>query len=502
MLRQNNLLDLTKKKNEGEEYPMNRKAFIFISFFLVITFLVAAFYLPWNPHSQNTALYPQKEKPLDQPTAGPVKENKPKNVIFLIGDGMGIGQMEIARLFQYGKTGRLFMESLPNVALVHTYSANQPVTDSAAAGTALATGYKTNNEMLGITPSKKEVDSILDKFKKDGKKVGVITTSSITDATPAAFTASIANRWTDQRKIAEEQLNNKVDVLLGGGANKFKRTKPSEIDYIQRFKQNGYTIATNRSELAQAKGDKLLGLFNPNHMNFKIDRDERNSQEPTLTEMTKKGLEFLNRDQAGFFVMIEGARIDHASHSADFTSIWKEVMEFDHAVKYAVNWAKKNGDTLVLVTADHETMGVSETEPIDINNLKRLEVSPTFIAEKLKNGREIKINDIKKVKTIFKTYANISLSTEEVKDFMDRVNHPKGSVYKDSRLAWEIGSVIADHYHAGISRSENRSLSSTGGHTGNPVPLFTYGEGSEQFKGVLDNVDIPKIIAKIMDYQL
>ncbi|WP_235816530.1 alkaline phosphatase [Bacillus massilinigeriensis] len=439
--------------------------------------------------------YPRSQKAAKQ-------DIKPKNVIFMIGDGMGFGQMEIARLFEYGKTGKLFMETLPNVAFVHTNSANQFVTDSAAGGTALATGHKTNNEMIGIKPNQQVVDSILDKFKEDGKKVGVITTSSITDATPASFTASIANRWTNQNEIAAQQLENRVDVLLGGGANKFKRTKAGEKDLIPAFKKEGYTYVTDKSELAAAKGEKLLGLFNPIHMNFKIDRDEYKSKEPSLTEMTQKALEFLNQDSPGFFLMVEGARIDHASHSADFTSIWKETIEFDHAVKFAVNWAKKNGDTLVIVTADHETMGISESEPINMKGLKRMEVTPTYIADRLKKEKALEHNDISKVKGILKTYGHLHLSKQETKAFMNKCNNEKGQVYKESQIAWEIGSMIAAHNHAGVMSRENRVLSSTGGHTGNPVPLFSYGKGSEGFEGVLDNVEIPRIIAKLMGYQL
>lgn len=308
----------------------------------------------------------------------------PRNVILLIGDGMGLGQMEIARLFEHGRNGRLFLETLPNVALAHTYSANNNVTDSAAGGTALATGQKTKNEMIGVTKNGQETNSILDLCQLHEKKVGVISTNTVTDATPAAFTASVSNRWSGQPEIARQQLEHKIDVILGGGSRFFEEKHQKGIDLITKFQDNGYTYVKNRTELKEAEGDRLLGLFHSSYMSFKLDREELASEEPSLTEMTKKGIEVLAKGKNGFFLMVEGARIDHASHSSDFTSIWKETIEFDQAVKFAVEWAKEDKNTLVVVVADHETMGLSVPEALDIKALKKIKVSPAYMATKLK----------------------------------------------------------------------------------------------------------------------
>lgn len=426
------------------------------------------------------------------------KGKKPKNVILLIGDGMGIGQMEVARLFEHGKGGRLFMESLPHSALVHTYSANNFVTDSAAAGTALAIGAKTENESIGVTADGKEADSILDLFKKDGKKGGVISTNTVTDATPAAFTASVPNRWSGQSEVARQQLQNDIDVLLGGGRSYFEPAKQNGIDLIAKYKEKGYTYVKDKDELMKAKGDKLLGLFHPSYMNYKIDRDEAKTNEPTLTEMTEKAVEFLSKEKKGFFLMVEGARIDHASHAADFTSIWKETVEFDDAVKYSVNWAKNNGDTLILVLADHETMGISATEAMNIKALKNILATPEYMASKLEKAEGSEEFSRESVRNVFSTYANIDLTDEQIDAFNERAKDNEGKVYAAYRVGWEIGSVIAEYHHAGAVNSAARSLSSTGGHTGNMVPVFSFGAGSEAFDGVLDNTDIPKIIARLM----
>ena len=424
----------------------------------------------------------------------------PQNVILLIGDGMGMGQIEIARKLEYGKDGRLFMESLPHTALVHTESANNLVTDSAAGGTALATGRKTNNGMIGVTPDGKEADSILDLFKKNGKKAGIISTNTITDATPAAFTASVSNRWSGQDEIARQQLESGVDVLLGGGRAYFKPEKQSGRDLLKEAKQKGYAYAVNREELLSAKGSKLLGLFNEGYMNFKSDRQILESKEPSLKEMTEKAIDILSKGEQGFFLMAEGARIDHASHAGDITGIWKETIEFDEAVKFAVEWAQKDKETLVLIVADHETMGISASEPLDIHHLKEVKASPQYMASQLAKDDNRGIYRSESVKNVLKKYANIDLTEKEIESFNRKLQNTDSQVYPQSLAAWEIGSLIAEKYHGGILTGTVRALSSTGGHTGNMIPLFAYGNGSEAFTGVLENTDIPKKIAGLMDY--
>ncbi|WP_404322370.1 alkaline phosphatase [Cytobacillus firmus] len=428
--------------------------------------------------------------------------NGPQNVILMIGDGMGIGQIEIARKLEYGKDGRLFLESLPHTALVHTESANNFVTDSAAGGTALAIGKKTNNEMIGVTPDGKEADSILDLFRKNGKKAGVISTNSVTDATPAAFTASVANRWSGQEEIARQQLKSGVDVLMGGGRAYFTQEKQSGRDLIKEAKQQGYAYAGSRDELLNAEAPKLLGLFNDGYMSFKLDRPLLNSKEPSLKEMTEKAIDVLAKGEQGFFLMAEGARIDHASHAGDITSIWKETIEFDEAVKYAVEWAKKDKETLVLVVADHETMGISASEPLKIQEFKEIKATPQYMVSQLARDEERGIYRSESVKGVLKKYANIDLTQQEIEAFNGKLMNTGSKVYPQYLAAWEIGSLIAEKYHGGILTDTVRSLSSTGGHTGNMIPLFAYGNGSETFTGVLENTDIPKKIAGLMNYSL
>jgi len=435
-------------------------------------------------------------RPVAVESSRPVEKSYPKNVILLIGDGMGLGQIEIARQFEYGRKGVLNLEKLEHTALMRTYSANRHVTDSAAGGTALATGVKTNNEMIGVDANGKQVDSVLDAFKAAGKKTGLISTNMVVDATPAAFGASVTNRWTGFADIAQQLLQNKVDVVLGGGAFYFSPEKQNGVNLVKSFQANGYTIAGNTTELTAAPNTgRLLGLFHPDYMNFKQDKEEYHSKEPTLVEMTKKALEVLSKDGKGFFLMSEGARIDQASHAADIPGIWKETIEFDHTIKFVTDWAKKHGDTLVVVLADHETMGISATEPMNIAAYKKIKVSPYYMASKLTWGPN-KTIDPKAVKAVFKTYAHLNLSDQECTQFIKTIQNSTNGVYPKNKVQWEIGSVIAKHYHAGVIDSSIRSKSSAGGHTANMIPVFATGPGSESFHGVIDNTDISRIITK------
>ncbi|MEK4200663.1 alkaline phosphatase [Cytobacillus sp. FSL K6-0265] len=419
--------------------------------------------------------------------------NKPTNMIYMIGDGMGVGQLEIARELEKGKEGQLFLTSLPFSALVQTYSANRVVTDSAAAGTALATGNKTNNEMIGVTPDGKEVKSILDLFKEQEKKTGIISTNAITDATPAAFTASVLNRWADQADIAQQQLTLSPDVMLGGG----------DVFYgpalLEKAKELGYTIVRNRHDLlSNQEGDKLLGLFAPYHLSFKIDRKYTDGNEPSLSEMTKTALQRLDNAN-GFFLMVEGARIDHAAHSADIASVWRETVEFDEAVKTAVEWAQNRSDTLIVVVADHETMGISATEPLKRKMIKKMQASPEYVLSQTKKGEDGNFITSHLVDNLFK-YTGIVLTAEEGEQLNVRLMNARGKVYKKNKAAWELGSFISERYNTGIVNQHIRGMSSAGGHTANPVPLFAYGAGAEHFHGMLDNTDIPKKMAELMDY--
>lgn len=287
-----------------------------------------------------------------------------RNIIFCIGDGMGLGQVMLARMKAAGVGSKLYMERMPVVGIFRTHSANALVTDSAAAGTALAAAVKTNNGMLGMTPDGKKYQTILEAAKAKGMATGLVATSSITGATPAAFASHVKSRYMHE-KIAEHLVENKVNVLLGGGRKFFlpksdiHSGRKDEKDLINVAKRAGYTYVQTAEELKSAQGPYLLGLFQLGPLTTK-------SPEPTLAQLTAKAIEVLNHTEKmlfsskkGFFLMVEGSQIDWACHDNDANSTLRQTLLFDEAVKVAIEFALKDKRTLVVVTADHETGGLT-----------------------------------------------------------------------------------------------------------------------------------------------
>lgn len=280
-----------------------------------------------------------------------------KNVILFIGDGMGLAHVQTARVFAHGPEGRLNMECLEHFGYVTTYSSSSFITDSAAAGTAIATGHKTGNNIIGQGGQGQEYESILELAGKMGKATGLVTTTEVTHATPAAFAAHEADR-DEAKAIALDYLRGaQPDVLMGGGAWVWP---PSLLEEARRL---GYSTVFTKRELDTLDFSgvkKLLGLFAHSHMAFAL---ERGSQEPSLGEMTLKALEVLQRDPDGFFLMVEGGRIDHAGHNNDLKRLIHELLDFDETIGMALSKLETSQETLLIVTADHETGGLTIVGP-------------------------------------------------------------------------------------------------------------------------------------------
>lgn len=272
-------------------------------------------------------------------------EGDVRNVILLIGDGMGIGQLTAAEVMN-GELD-LAITSLPYMSLVTTHSSSNYVTDSAASATALATGFKTRNGMISVTADGDDLFTVLEDAEAVGKATGVVTTTRVTHATPACFVAHVNSRGSEYA-IAEQLLSSGVDVALGGGLDYFTGLDTSG---------SGYMVVYDSTEMDAVDSGKVLGLFSYGYMSYESARG--NNDQPSLTEMTEKSLELLSSDPDGFFLMVEGGRIDHASHANDFDNTVSETLEFDNAVLKALEFASGRNDTLILVTADHETGGLS-----------------------------------------------------------------------------------------------------------------------------------------------
>jgi len=276
--------------------------------------------------------------------------------VFLIGDGMGLAQIAAARISAFGADGRLYMERMPVTGLMNTHSANRLITDSGASATALATGHKTNNGMISVSPDGKKLLTILEDYRDRGMATGLVATSTITHATPAAFAAHVKSRG-DEATIASQLLENKVNVLLGGGKMFFLSQSESgserqdERDLIAEAKKIGYSFVQTKEELKVAKVDYLLGLF-------QLGALTTNPPEPSLAELTQKAIKLLSPNRKGFFLMVEGSQIDWACHDNDADNTIRQTLLFDEAVKVALDFAVKDKHTLVVITADHECGGM------------------------------------------------------------------------------------------------------------------------------------------------
>jgi alkaline phosphatase len=296
--------------------------------------------------------------PPEQKTKLPIfTDQKIKNVIILIGDGMGFAQISAARIRIAGADGLLHLERMPIAGMVKTHSGNALITDSGAAATALATGHKTNNQMISMTPDGIILETILEAAQQKGMATGLVATSQITHATPAAFGSHVIAR-SNHTSIASQFLEHKIKVLLGGGKSYFlpktipggKRNDGKNL--FDEARSIGYTVVENRTDLLNSNSAYLLGLFADEGLTTK-------SPEPSLLEMTQKALFILKKDKNGFFLMVEGSQIDWESHGNNQGETIRQMLLFDEAVKEVLDFAEKDRQTLVVLTADHETGGMT-----------------------------------------------------------------------------------------------------------------------------------------------
>ncbi|MGD9396531.1 MAG: alkaline phosphatase, partial [Candidatus Thorarchaeota archaeon] len=275
---------------------------------------------------------------------------EPLSIILMIGDGMGYEHVELARLVEFGEHGSLFMQDSDWNASVTTHSADAAVTDSAAAATAIATGNKTNNGFVSLSPSLISLETILEFAQSQNKSTGIVATSQLTHATPACFMTHVNDRgnYTEIARQIVEEAN--VDVLFGGGLDHFTGSQ------ISTMITNGYSVVYNQTELDGISSGKVLGLFSTSHMDYEHDRDY--NVQPSIAEMTSKSIEILSQDSDGFFLMVEGSRIDHAAHAEDKIRDALDTIAFDKAVDVAIDYVESHNNTILFVTADHETEGL------------------------------------------------------------------------------------------------------------------------------------------------
>lgn len=307
-------------------------------------------------------------------TSSELAAPKARNVIFMVPDGLGHANVTAARIFKNGPGGPPLDMELRNVGYQRTYSADSLVTDSAAAASAWACGEKfRNREICYHAPGGSHPQSLLELAKIKGKGTGLVTNSEITDATPAAFGAHVPTRKCPN-EIGRQYVGvTGVDILLGGGASRFKARAPDACgtcgDFLSLAVANGYAHVKNKAgfEKAVKRGRaKLLGLFADEDMDYAHDRKHAATQ-PRLSEMTVGALRLLQAVPEGFFLMVEGSLIDKANHSNDVRSQIMETLAFDEAVKTVLDWIAEEparaGETLLIIAPDHDTGGFAITGP-------------------------------------------------------------------------------------------------------------------------------------------
>jgi alkaline phosphatase len=294
-------------------------------------------------------------------------------VILVVSDGMSASvpglTEDFSRLVRNGRSTRLAEladRSETTQGLLVTASLSSPVTDSAAASSAWASGSKVANGSINQLPDGTRLVPIGPLARDAGRRVGLVTTTRITHATPAAFAASVPSR-TLEDQIAEQLLG--IDVLMGGGRRHFDGvTRSDQLDLLARFRENGYSIATEASGLGQPGEGSFLGLFSDSHLPMTIDRradPALAASVPTLAAMTESALQRLTVDDRGFLLQVEGGRVDHAAHANDAAGLLWDQLELDDALGVALDFAASRGDTLVVFLSDHgnSNPGLSGTGP-------------------------------------------------------------------------------------------------------------------------------------------
>jgi alkaline phosphatase len=427
---------------------------------------------------------------------------RPRSVILLIGDGMGFAQIKAYRYYADDPStpsidplpfDRYLVATVATESIVFDCAEDDAascvqdpygITDSAAAASAYATGQDTEIGHLGLSPSGEIQPDIAEMARRQGKSVGLAVTSQITHATPAAFVSHVEGRH-ESAAIADQLFDNQWNkqplsaVLLGGGTADMQR---ADRNLAAEFGQAGYTLVSNREELMQTDSSRILGLFAPWGLARAWDRDV---SVPSLAEMIRAALKALAQNPDGFFLMVEGSQIDWAAHANDIAGVISEMEDFSAAAEVALEFAAERGDTLVVITADHETGGMSlgrdDNYRWNPRPLRGLQRTPAAMTEEFLAGSEaLSLVVSRSIPFTLTAQEQISLDAFEREVPADP--------------AYGVDGVAA---YEGINQLlSQRSLTgwSTTGHTGVDVPLYAVGPGSENFHGLMQNEEVGRLL--------
>ena len=455
----------------------------------------------------------------------PTQAQQPKYVFYFIGDGMGVNQVLGTEMYQselkgeIGVTPLLFTQ-FPYATVAHTFSASNGVTDSAAAGTALATGNKTKNGAIGVNKDMAEVSSVAVWAKNNGYKVGVSTSVSIDHATPASFYAH-ENSRNNSYQIGLDLIESNFDFYAGSDFvnpnNKNAKDGKTYESLYDLTAKAGYTLARGYKDYQKkAKKAQKMILFQSEAASAKDNGSipyaiDRQKGDMTLSEITRAGINFLSKNnEKGFFLMVEGGKIDWACHSNDGATVLTEVQDFDNAIKVAYEFYEQHPEeTLIVITADHETGGLSlGTGSYDLNLqvLKEQKVSENGFTSILNGLRKKYKNQVsweivkQALKDNFGFWGNVKLNEKQearLKAVYDKTfgNQPvdleKSEYLHNEPLAGEAKRILNSIARLGWN---------SGGHSAGFVPVFAIGANAHLFQGRFNNIEIPVKIAEAAGY--
>lgn len=441
-------------------------------------------------------------------------ESAPKNIIMVVGDGMGPAFTSAYRYYNDDPTTpeieqTVFDRHLKGTSSTYPAPESGYITDSAASATALSTGIKTYNAAIGMDVNRKPVETVLEFAKKSGKKTGVVVTLQINHATPASYLTHNEHRY-NYNAIADSYIDNgiKADLYFGGGWQYFIR---DDRNLVNEFIDSGFHYIDNYSDIANIPADKpVLGLFAKTGLPWALD-DTNKYRLSMMTQAATKHLENKN----GYFMLVEGSQIDYGGHARDIAAAMTEMADLAKTIEYLEAYVEKNPDTLVIITADHSTGGLTigkQTGRTDdtINSkylwkpeyLRNMKISPESLAKQF-NQQNLSIDDV-----------SMQLSFEITAEEMENLQQAKrndGEIIKQFELLSQQakqGKRKPRPYQSTLNvltqlidvktNTGWGSISPSGTHTGIDVPVFAFGQGSEKFNGFQDNTDIADKIFKLL----
>ncbi|HID30024.1 MAG TPA: alkaline phosphatase [Desulfobacterales bacterium] len=447
-------------------------------------------------------------------------ESRAKNVIILVPDGCSQSIQTLARWYKLKDSGEKLALDDIQVGVVKHEMANSVITGSAAAATAFSTGYKTTVRFLSVGPraddvlstyewpedpdtfSYKPLATVMEGAKLKGKATGLISTSRFTHATPAAWACHSADRGNEHTDISEHMVYNEIDLIFGGGERNLVPLsaggkRPDEEDLLQVLVDRGYDIARTEAEMNALTDLPVYGMFAWSHMDAEIDRPIYNPDEPSLADMTAKAIELLSQDRDGFILMVEGSEVDWAGHNNDPIYMVTDFIEFDEAVKVALDFAKADGETLVLAYPDHNTGGM------DIGNRDYNGAYTHLTVEELVDplmGMSVTAGalaaeiaampggvTVPNIQTKTLELWNLNVSDEVAQEIIDLTGVQEGQDGYTISFDYALARVISKHYTA-IGWTSH-------GHNAEDVPVWAYGPGAP--RGLVDNTELAETVADV-----